>query len=886
MQPHRDQPNSTPGRSDVVAAVRAFWQLGVAPPIESLLTAAVVADEQLLADVIATDIEERRIRSLPCGMDIYLAACPNAVTMPAVRRVLITGEFISHAGENIEAIRTNLLRNHPHFAGDISAVASISLLLSGEEPSMPRHSVGDILGKYRLDAHLGAGSFAHTWLAWDSALRRHVALKILDSTNLKESEAGERVLAEARAAAGLDHDSIVRIHEAGRFPNTGECYIDAQFVGELVFGSGPEGEGATAHTRTLSDLVGKGPVAPMHATALIGAIAKAVAISHSRGITHRDIKPSNILLNASGEPLLADFGLAQTESVAPTQSKAGDACETSRGRIAGTPAFIAPEIARGERGTPLSDIFSLGCTLRSLLTGRLPRQPSGEGNNRSTFAQMLIDARNQPLPPIASVVAGLPTTLCRICDRATAHDPNSRYASADAFAADLRAFIEHRPTEANPLGAGGTAALWVRRHRTIALIAATSLLLITATTIGFVIRLSIERNRAVEAEHIAQIQRDEAVAANNTIQLMNRFVARTFNSTRGQKATADFTVLDAIKLGVGRAEKTFADRPLVEAAVCHFLGEAALGAGAIDIAESQLTRALQLRRQHLSETHHDTASTLRQWAELLHLQRKSAAAEEAFTQVVAMLGPELSFKNADGLRAHVYLGQRAMGRNEMDNARQTLEAVASAYRTQPLDGSSAPQVALNALVALYDNLRLYQQCEDTQREIIAMNEKSLGADDISTLNSIQALGSILKTRQKTDEAETLYRDVLARYNATVGEKHVGAIHVSLELAALLLPRRWEESTVLLQDIQPRIATFPKSNVYHLRTQILMASALDASGRDLPGTEAAMKRAVDYCTENAGPDSKWTREAVEQCASFLERQGRPEEARVLRERRGQ
>ncbi len=884
MHEPRDKSESSPGRSDVVAAVRAFWTIAVPPPLEAILTPAILADERLLADVIATDIEERRIRSLPCGMDIYISAFPMVLSMPSVRRVLLTGEFISHAGENIESIRSNLLRTHPQFAGDISAVASISLLLSGDEPSIPRHSPGDMLGKYRLDSHLGAGSFAHTWLAWDTSLRRHVALKILDSTNLHETEAGERVLAEARAAAGLDHESIVRIHEAGRFPHTGECYIDAQFVGELVFGSGPNGEGAVATTRTLSDLMAKGPIAPMHATTLISAIARAVAISHARGITHRDIKPSNILLNASGAPLLADFGLAQREEPAAPQAASG-ASSAPRPRIAGTPAFIAPEIARGERGTPLSDIFSLGCTLRSLLTGRLPRQPSGEGNNRSTFAQMLIDARSQPLPPIASIVPGLPPTLCKICDRATAHNPSQRYASADALAADLRAFVEHRPTEADPKGAGGTARLWIRRHGTIAAIAAISIILISAATLGFIIRLSIERNRAIEAEHIAQVQRDEAIAANNTIQLMNRFVARTFSSTRGQKATADFTVLDAIKLGVSRAENSFDDRPLVEAAVSHFLGEAAIGAGDLDIAQSQLERALSLRRQHLGENHPDTVASLRQWGELMHLRKKFPEAEESFGKVLKILGPEEAFRNADGLRAQIYLCERTMDTGDLKKVGETLEKVAQVYRYQPRDGSVDFHRALNALIRLYEKQELHAQSERVQREIVAINVQTFGPNDISTLNATQGLGGILRHGGKLVEAEAVYRDVLPRYRATLGDNHVGALHVSLEIAGLALPDRWEEAMQLITDVRTRTANYSKSNIYRVRSIILLAAALDASGGDLKETESAMKEAITYCADAMGPDNKWTREAVTQYAKFLERQGRLDEAKTVRETAG-
>ncbi len=877
MPEPQEQPQEGPDRFDVVAAVRAMWSGSAPPPLDQLLTPAILADEQLLADVVATDIEERRSRGLPAGLAVYVQACPGVLSHPAVRRVILMGELISRADEPLNAIRAELVRHFPQIAQDIEAVAAISMLLSGEGPaSRPRHLVGTRLGKYRLDALLGAGAFAHTWLAWDESLRRHVALKLLDASHLQESEAAERVMTEARAAAGLDHAAIVRVHEAGRFPETGEFYIDAQFVGTLTQSEDRSG-GIMASTRTLEDLLAKGPLEPRRAALLIAAVARGVAAAHARGITHRDIKPANILLNADDAPLLADFGLAQSEEREIAGGQEPSRASPTRRRVAGTPAYIAPEIARGEPGTPLSDMFSLGCTLRALLLGCPPRQAI-RGDGKSSFAEVLLMASEQPLPPM--IAGRVPATLCRICDRASAHRPEDRYASADRFAADLAAFLNHMPTQADPPGSARSAGLWLRRHRAGVTVAAVSLLLIAAATTAFVIRLSAERSRAVKAELAAEAQRDAAIAAHDTIELMNRFVSRTFNSTRGQKSTGNVTVMDAIGLASERVGRTFSNRPQVEAAVRHFLGEAAIGAGGFDAARVQLDRALQLRRTHLGESHPDTLATMRQVAELDSVTGRREQATEAYSRILGTLGEAGAIKNADGLRAMGWLGGRAMDAGKLEEAKRILEMAAAAYEQQPCDGSADQQQVLNALVQLYTLMHDDDAAVRTQRRIFELNTRNLGPDDISTLNAQQAVGSVLNAAGRREEAEAVYRDALARYHATVGRNHVASLHVTFELGMLAIPDRPLEALTLIREVREATASYNKTHVLRLRSGTMLGLALEAAGQKQEA-EAALRGSLASNLEAAGPANKWTRDAANQLAKFLDRQGRPEEAAAVR-----
>ena len=899
--------------TDAVGAVRLLWSFPYPPTLADVFSTAVLESDgpagagpgggtggSLLADVLAEDIEQRRKRSLPCGANVYAPLWEQIVRSGPARRAVLAGEFLDpghreqasaggcgaeNTGKTVEQVRRELVTRYPMLQADIDAVATIASVLQGDDllGEVTQHA-GDRLGKYRLDALLGTGSFGRTWLAWDEALRRHVALKILRPSHSRDTVASHRrVLAEASAAAGLDHPAIVRVHEAGQFSDSGESYIDAQFVGQVL----PRGEAGTfaGVAQTAEDLVQSGPLACATAARLVWQVAGAVAAAHARGITHRDIKPSNILLTPTGEPLLADFGLASLDAPV-SQADSGAGLPPNRPRIAGTPAYLAPEAARGEPATPLSDIFSLGCTLRALLAGTAPRaargspSPAGADCAAESLGEMLTRLGSQPLPSLAGTATNIPATLARITDRATAHDPANRYTSADRFAADLQAFLEHRPVEADPAGPIGLVSLWTRRHRTGVLITTAMLLLVGSATVAFVQGLRAERNRALQAERTADASRDEALAASETIMLMNRFLARTFNSTRGQRGSAEFTVGDAIRLGVARVSRTYGDRPLAAAAVQHFLGQAATGAGFFDTARGQLQAALDTRRLLLGPAHPDTISTLRQWATLLGESGPRAESDAAFAEVVRLLGEDAAMQNPDGLFALARLAAAALNRGEIIEARRVLEAVDHAYFARPNDGSADQQQVMNHLVTLYGKIREPLLAVAMQQRIVELNSRLLGQDDISTLNALQALASVLRSAGRVDEARAIYRDALSRYVRTVGEGHGYTMHVRLELASMALPTNPAQALALLDAVEPHALRLAPGHINRLKLGLLRGQALDAAGRSEEAV-AALRPALDSAIKSVGPANRWTRSTAALLATILDRTGQSDEAAATR-----
>jgi eukaryotic-like serine/threonine-protein kinase len=301
-------------------------------------------------------------------------------------------------------------------------------------------------GDYELLEEIGRGGQGIVYRAHQKSLNRTVALKVIGLAHWATEAHVKRFRLEAEAAAGLNHPCIVPIYEVGE--RDGACY----FSMGLVDGG------------QLDAVAKREPMPIRHAAELIAKLARTVSYAHEHGILHRDIKPGNILLDATGEPHLTDFGLAR---LIETESTVTHTLE-----VLGTPSYMAPEQAVGnnERVSSATDIYGLGSVLYQLLTGH----PPFAGGTTYETVRLVLDA--EPRQP-RLLNPKVDRDLATICLKCLEKDPQRRYSSALALAEDLERWLKHEPIRGRRTGIFTRGRKWVRRNRKLVATGAACLLL-------------------------------------------------------------------------------------------------------------------------------------------------------------------------------------------------------------------------------------------------------------------------------------------------------------------------------------------------------------------------------------------------------------------------
>jgi serine/threonine protein kinase len=294
------------------------------------------------------------------------------------------------------------------------------------------------LGNYQILEEIGRGGMGVIYRARQRHSRRIVALKRVLSYHADSRDTLVRFRREAEAAASLDHPNILPIYEVSESED-GLPYFSMKFA--------PGG--------SLLDAAAALRDEPRRAVALMAKVSRAVQYAHVQGILHRDLKPGNVLLDARGEPLVSDFGLAKWLDTT------SDLTRTLT--IFGTPGYIAPEQAQGPAKslTPAADVYSLGAILFDLLTGR----PPFLGEHALAVIQQ---ASEKPAPKLRALARHLDRDLETICAKCLDRDPRARYRSAGELAEDLERYLEGRPIIARPIWPPVRIWRWSKRNPMLA----------------------------------------------------------------------------------------------------------------------------------------------------------------------------------------------------------------------------------------------------------------------------------------------------------------------------------------------------------------------------------------------------------------------------------
>ena len=641
------------------------------------------------------------------------------------------------------------------------ALRAIPTLIASADAAAPDDGRA---GPYRLLMPIGEGGMGTVFLAErsDGTYDARVAVKLI-KRGMDSVAIVRRFLRERRILARLAHPNIVRLLDGGLSADARPYYVMEYVDGRAIT------EHASACRLDVRDRV-----------ALVAKVAEAVAYAHAQLVVHRDLKPSNVLVDATHEPHVLDFGIAKL------LEDSSDQALTSTGMRVLSPAYAAPEQVLGEPVGTATDVYALGLMLCELLVGQLPRKRRGGSPQQlarevvyetierpSTLAAQLSSARAAELYGAETT----PTALARsfsgdidiIIAKALRREPERRYPTAAAFADDLRRWLDHRPIAARGDSRAYRMRQFVRRHR-VGVGAAALIVLSLAGGLG----LALWQARVAEGEaRRADAERAHAERQLARTERVKDFILALFREQdpiARAKAQAR-SPIDLIHDGVAQVDASLSAEPELQADLLRDLGEIQTNLDDRKGGEATLQRAYELQKKVSGADSLATAETLATYADMVYatgdVPKAGGMMEDALKGLRATRG-------ADAEKTAYYESRLAIidlvaGRYEEAErlARHALAVYRATY------GGEAVEVApiLSALANIQQETGRLPEALTTYNEALAIITRKDGGEHIRTVTLRAKIGDVLRVQRRFDDALIMYETALRIERAQLPPGH-------------------------------------------------------------------------------------------------------------------
>jgi serine/threonine protein kinase len=664
--------------------------------------------------------------------------------------------LLDHACADDPALRAEvdrLLAAHDQAEREFTP-PNLAAAIGRTEASAGAHRIGSRIGPFRLERLIAEGGMGSVYEARQDNPERTVALKVIRS-GLATPRALRRFEHEANILARLQHAGIAQIFEAGTFlSDRGE---QPYFAMELIRGK-PLDRYAEAHgadTRRRVELLAR--------------VCDAVHHAHQKGVIHRDLKPANILVDASDQPKILDFGVARaTESDVQAAS-----VRTLTGELLGTVLYMSPEQLAGDPDDLdlRCDIYALGVVGFQLLSGRLPLDV-----RRKSLVEAARVIRDEPPTTLGSISRALRGDLDTILAKALEKEQDRRFQSAAELAADLRRYLADEPILARPPSAAYQLRKFVRRNK--ALVAGLVAVFITLAlgTGGTTWKALAERDQRERAEQEVA----KARAINDVLQSI--LLAPDPFTGKGP----DVTVREAMDLVAARIESELADQPEVEAAVRMTLGGSYRHLGLLAEAEPHIVRALEIHQNLFGPDHDQTTRSLTLLAHLWINQGRLDRAEQAHRQVLASLRRTRGDHDRDTYAVMTNLALVLRNQDKLDEAASLLvDALAGQQRRIGPDHHETLHTR-TVLARLRARQGRTDEAMASITDIVAARSRLHGSDHPATVVAIESHAIILRDSGRMAEAEARARQAFEQARRVLGEGHQTTMRIRDELVGILL----------------------------------------------------------------------------------------------------